>query len=262
MSKRPIHHAAIVNQSSVAQSEREKRSAPRVACTIPTRIELEGQRSTSTIHDLSATGAALVLDGAVELGQVMTLQFALPRDSSGDIRCAGLVRSVRRADGSHVCGVEFHNLDSSLRRTVAEWVRDELTPAPGDIARNHWRGEVHASEAFLVPDIDEPRKVLRWQPGMAELFKQVAQHLVEQDRVFVPYIGSDLSEGDRIDLEVVAPTCHFVFRVLAEVVWVQRTPSGAWGKGVGLRLAGMTPLDRHTLKAQLQYFKIEADRFR
>jgi|GEM_PF-1799561 len=262
MIKRSLHHAAVATFPQVVRDEREKRSAPRVSCTIEVDAELEGRRAPSMMHDISATGAAVVFDGPVELGQVMNMRFALPNAPDEPIRCAGLVRSVRLSHGSRVCGVEFHHLDANRRKGIARWVRGEIDPAPGDIARNHWRGEIHASEAFVVPASERARKALRWQPGMASLFRQVAQHLCEQDRVFVPYIGKDLAEGDRIYLEVVPPACHYVFRVLAEVVWVQREPNGAWDKGCGLRLAGMTPMDRHMLKAQLKYFRQEKDRFR
>jgi hypothetical protein len=262
MPHRSVHHAAVAAFPSVVPGQREKRSAPRVGCSISLGVELEGERIASTMHDLSATGAAIMFSAPVALGHVVNLRFALPTAPDDEIRCAGLVRSVRMHRGSALAGVEFHHLDAARRRAIAAWVRDEIAPEPGDIARNHWRGEIHASEAFVVPASERARMALRWQPGMASLFRQVAQHLAEQDRVFVPYIGKDLSEGDRIYLEVVPPACHYVFRVLAEVVWVQREPNGAWDKGVGLRLAGLTPMDRHMLEAQLRYFRDEKDRFR
>ena len=257
-----IHHSAVAAFPSVVPDGREKRSAPRVSCNITLDVELEGERIASTMRDISATGAAVVFSSPVALGHVVNLRFALPCAPDEEIRCAGLVRSVRLHRGATVCGVEFHHLDAARRKAIAEWVRDEIAPQPGDIARNHWRGEIHASEAFVVPASERARTALRWQPGMASLFRQVAQHLSEQDRVFVPYIGKDLHEGDRIYLEVVPPACHYVFRVLAEVVWVQREPNGAWDKGVGLRLAGLTPMDRHMLKAQLRYFRDEKERYR
>lgn len=262
MTRRHVHHAATAALSTGVPDHREKRAAPRVGCSINAELNLEGRAFASVLHDISATGAAVVIEGDVQLGQVMQVRFSLPSAHEELISCAGLIRSIRLGEDKHVCGIEFHQLDSQRRKAIANWVRGEVAPAPGDIARNHWRGEVHSSEAFFVPSEEKERKTLRWQLGIAALYKQVAQHLTEQDRVFVPYIGKDLSEGERIYLEVVPPTSHFVLRVLAEVVWVQRTSNGHWDKGVGLRLAGLTPMDRHVLKAQLRWFRQESERYR
>ncbi len=262
MTRRHVHHAATATPSMGAPDHREKRAAPRVGWSIDVELDLEGRVFASVLRDLSATGAAVIVEGDVELGQVMQVRFSLPSEPEEVISCAGLIRSVRLGQDKHLCGIEFHHLDSQRRKSIANWVREEVAPAPGNIARNHWRGEVHSSEAFFVPSEEKEQRALRWQLGIAAIFKQVAQHLIEQDRVFVPYIGTDLSEGERVYLEVVPPTSHFVFRVLAEVVWVQRTANGHWDKGVGLRLAGLTPMDRHTLKAQLRWFRQESERYR
>jgi len=97
---------------------------------------------------------------------------------------------------------------------------------------------------------------------MASLFKQVAKHLLAQDGVFVPYAGTELAEGDRIYLEVLPPSSHCVLRLLAEVVWVQSPAEGGFEHGIGLRIAGLSPMDRYVLKSVLKYFKHEAERYR
>ena len=256
-----LHHAALAAVPSATQDPRELRAAPRVPCSVPVMVERNGARLGTRFNDMSATGAAVYLDAAVDLGEVLGLEFTLPGTEDA-VRCSGLVRSMRWSDGRPVAGVEFHHLPPARRKDVARWVRQELNPEPGDIARNHWSGDVHSGEAFVVPDAERSRRILRWSPGLASLFTQVARHLGAQDRVFVPYIGRELEEGDRLFLEVVPPSSHCIFRALAEVVWVQREESGTWGKGVGLRLAGMTPMDRHLLGSMLAWFRHEEERYR
>jgi len=263
MANASVQSSAVSPLPSLVPDIREKRSAPRVSAQLPTEIEVDGLAMSGKIADLSAGGASVVTAGAdIQLGHVLRLAFALPRSEDQMIRCAGLVRSLRTREGKAVCGVEFHQLEARDRKSIASWVRGEVNPQAGDIARNHWRGEIHASEAFLVPQREQSRRALRWQPGMVSLYKQVAHHLLDQDRVFVPYVGKGLTEGDRLYLEVVPPASHVVLRVLAEVVWVQAEPNGNWGRGVGLRLAGLTPMDRATLQAQLRWFRQEAERYR
>ncbi len=255
--------SAVTPLPTIMPDVREKRAAPRISTHIAARVEVDGSVSEGTFADLSAGGASLVIDNPdIELGHVLRLSFALPSEPEHTISCAGLVRSLRPRNGTAVCGIEFHRLEPTDRKSIAGWVRMEVNPGPGDIARNHWRGEVHASEAFLLPQSEQRRRALRWQPGMISLYKQVAKHLLDQDRVFVPYVGKQIAEGDRLYLEVVPPASHVVIRVLAEVVWVQSEANGHWGKGVGLRLAGLTPMDRATLESQLRWFRQEAERFR
>jgi hypothetical protein len=243
-------------------SGRELRTAPRVACRIAVELSLDGQTASSVLRDISSSGAAAAVPMDVELGQVVQLTFAMPHHHEDEISCAGLVRSVRTVGSEQVCGLEFHNLDPARQRSIASWVRQEINPEPGDIARNHWSGPVHSGEAYLVPQNEKSRAALRWAPGMASLFKQVAKHLLQQDGVFVPYAGSDLSEGDRIYLEVIPPSSHCVLRLLAEVVWVQTPAEGGFEHGIGLRTAGLSPMDRHIVKSILKFFKNEADRYR
>ncbi len=243
-------------------SGRELRTAPRVACRIAVELSLDGVTATSVLEDISSSGAAAAVPMEVELGQVVQLTFAMPHQQEDQITCAGLVRSVRIVGGESVCGLEFHNLDPGRRRSIANWIRQELNPGPGDISRNHWSGPVHSGEAYVVPQNEKSRPALRWAPGMASLFKQVAKHLLQQDGVFVPYTGSELVEGDRIYLEVIPPSSHCVLRLLAEVVWVQTPAEGGFKHGIGLRTAGLSPMDRHIVKAILKFFKNEADRYR
>ena len=241
---------------------RELRAAPRVACRIPVTVDLDGVRAMSVMRDISSSGAAVGLPMEVELGQVVQLKFAMPHERDIEIVCSGLVRSVRDIKGDQICGLEFHKLDPAMRRSVADWVRTELNPEPGGVARNHWNSPVHAGEAYLVPEGETSRPAIRWAPGMATLFKQVAKHLLAQDGVFVPYAGTDLAEGDRIYLEVLPPSSHCVLRLLAEVVWVQTPAEGSFEHGIGLRIAGLSPMDRYVLKSMLKYFKHEAERYK
>ncbi len=257
-----VHRSPALPAASSSGGGRELRAAPRIACRIAVKLSLDGVTATSVFQDISSSGAAAAVPMEVELGQVVQLTFAMPQHHEDEITCAGLVRSVREKDGERVCGLEFHNLDPVKRRFIAKWVRNEINPEPGDIARNHWAGPVHSGEAYLVPADEKARPALRWSPGMASLFQQVAKHLLEQDGVFVPYAGSELAEGDRIYLEVVPPSSHCVLRLLAEVVWVQTPADGGFEHGIGLRTAGLSPMDRHVVKSILKFFKQEAERYR
>lgn len=262
MSVHRIHRSPALAAVPVTRGGRELRAAPRVACRIPVTVDLDGTKAMTVMKDISSSGAAVGLPMEVELGQVVRLDFAMPHLRDDPISCAGLVRSVRDVKGDQICGLEFHNLDPAKRRAIASWVRKELNPEPGDIARNHWSGPVHSGEAYMVPASEKERPSLRWSPGMASLFKQVAKHLLAQDGVFVPYAGTELAEGDRIYLEVLPPSSHCVLRLLAEVVWVQSPAEGGFEHGIGLRIAGLSPMDRYVLKSVLKYFKHEAERYR
>ena len=260
--KSSLHHAPALAAVSSIPSGRELRAAPRVGCRIPVTVTLDGASQSTVLRDLSASGSAAVLAGPIELGQVVSLRFALAPQRDSAVTCSGLVRSVRPDAEGAVCGLEFHGLLPADRKAIAAWVRAEMSPEPGDIARNHWSGAAHTSESQLITEADPARPVLRWAPGMASLFKQVVQHLLAQDRVFVPFARDTLAEGDRVYLEVVPPSSHFVLRLLAEVVWVQGEEQGAWGQGVGLRLAELSPMDRQMCKSVLKWFKHEEERYR
>jgi Tfp pilus assembly protein PilZ len=103
---------------------------------------------------------------------------------------------------------------------------------------------------------------LRWTPGLATLFSQVAQVISDRETVFVPTLESALAEGDQLYLEVVPPLSHAVFRMLAEVVWVERGGVQADLDGVGLRLGGLSAMDRHLLDAIQGFYKAEGERYR
>ena len=78
----------------------------------------------------------------------------------------------------------------------------------------------------------------------------VAAQLLESDQLFIPVDEHQLSEGERLFVELVPPNCHAVFRTLAEVTWVD----GRDGRsGIALRFAGMTDTDRHLLESLRSY---------
>jgi hypothetical protein len=233
---------------------REQRAAPRIPCTIPLAVERHGRRSEVAMSDLSASGCAASLPDAVELGEVVTISFDLPA-APGRIRCAGLVRGWRTVDGQRRVGFEFHNLDPASRRAIAAYVKSQLPT--GGAPRRHWVSVAPAGEAWVVGADERGRTTVRWAPGLVDLFREVASHLLERDTVFVP-LDTAVPEGERVFLEVVPPASHTVVRVLAEVIWQQDDE----GHGVGLRLAGLSPLDRHTLQSMLKWFKAEAERYR
>ncbi len=241
--------------SRPAPSGREQRTAPRVPARIPVELEVDGTSVTTTTHDISATGAAVEYGGAVELGQVFSIAFALPDDGE-EIACAGLVRSFRPGkQGGRIVGVEFHNLPPEKRRAIARYVRWVMSGEDVQAAAAaHWSGADHGA-ASVVDASDVP--VVRWAPGFSTLFLEVAAHLQTVTQVFVPVVDHGLSEGDRVWFELVPPNSHVVVRSMGEVTWVEREGEA----GVGLRLAGLTPLDRAVLAGIKGWFDRERARY-
>lgn len=236
---------------------REQRTAPRAPCQIQARLAVDGQVVQTVVRDVSATGAAVDYGGAVELGQVFAVEFDLP-DDGGEVSCAGLVRGWRSGPGGRVVGLEFHKLVPESRRAIARYVRWVLSGQDVEQARTHW-SRTEPSEALLVdPAEGQGRQTLRWAPGFASIFQEVALHVAGNDQVFVPTDHHGLKEGDRLFLELVPPSAHVIVRTLAEVTWVQQGQPG----GVGLRLAGMTAIDRFLLRACAGFFAEEAERYR
>ena len=259
------HHPAQVQQlrasvgaPSVAPKQgRELRAAPRVDCNIDCDVVHDGVGLTTLMRDISASGAAIDMSRALELGEVLSLSFGLPDSPEQRIRCAGLVRSYRQTRDTRIVGVEFHNIVGGSRQAIAGFVRRRLAgEEPAD--RLHWEGGADLGEAYLVGQAEKARPILRWAPGLAALFAEVADHIMARETVFVPVDPAGLSEGERIYLEVVPPSSHAVFRMLGEVVWVQADQR----RGLGLRLGGLSPMDSHLIRATLRYFQAEADRYR
>jgi len=234
---------------------RDLRAAPRVDARFPIELEVDGVEITSQTVDMSATGTAVEYSGGVELGQVFKLSFELP-DEGDDIECVGLVRSFRPGTTGRIVGLEFHNLSPAGRSAIARYVRWVGSGAEVEAALHHWT-EADPGSAVVAEAFDGI--TLRWAPGFADTFAQVARHMTESDRLFVPVDGHPLSEGDRFYLEVVPPSCHMVIRTLAEVTWCEDGPTGP---GVGVRLAGLTPMDRSLLNSMLGWFDTERDRYR
>ena len=183
------------------------------------------------------------------------LSFTLP-DEGDDIECVGLVRSFRPSGEGRVVGLEFHNLPPAQRAAVARYVRWVGSGAEVEAALHHWT-EADPGSAIVAEAFDGT--TLRWAPGFADTFAQVARHMIDSDRLFVPIDNHPLAEGERCYLEVVPPSCHVVVRTLAEVTWVEE---GTAGPGLGLRLAGLTPMDRTLLRSMLGWFDDERDRYR
>ena len=246
-----------MSQSVTTQGGREQRTAPRVNCQIPVELQVDGQTIETILRDISATGVAVDYGGPVELGQVFRLSFDLP-DDRGEVACVGLVRGWRPGPAGRLVGLEFHNLAPDSRRAAATYVRWVLSGQDIEQARNHWSQSEPGAAQVVDPTEAGARPTLRWAPGFAAVAQEVAAHLATTDQVFVPVAHHGLSEGDRLYLELVPPSSHVVIRTLAEVTWTQSEESG----GVGLRLAGMTALDSHLLKAMGGFFEQEADRYR
>ncbi len=244
----------ILPPSTPSRASREQRIAPRVSCRIPVELDVEGRTHGSTLRDISATGAAVSYPRHVELGEVFHMSFTLPDADETEVSCAGLVRSFRVHDEGRVVGLEFHNLDPSVRRDVASWVRAAKAGDAPTEERRHWGGESEGV-ARLVSREELVRPVLRWAPGMATLWREVAAHVAANDMVFVPTDEVPVVEGERCYLELVAPSSHAVLRLLAEVVWVSEDRSGQDQSGVGLRIAGLTPMDRELLGASVRFLR-------
>jgi hypothetical protein len=246
-----------MSQSAGGGGGREQRTAPRVDCQIPAELEVDGRSVATTLRDISATGAAVDLDATVALGQVFKIAFELPGDG-GAVDCVGLVRGWRPGPIGKLVGLEFHNLAPASRRGVATYVRWVISGQDVEEARTHWSQSEPGSAQLVDPAEHGARKTLRWAPGFAAVVDEIAAHLADNDRVFVPVDHHGLGEGEGIWLELVPPRSHVLFRTLAEVTWLE---TGAGG-GVSLRLAGLTELDRHVLRAIRSWIQQEQERYR
>ncbi len=242
-------------------SGRELRAAPRVAVRLPVSAGPEGNARRSSIVDLSATGCAVAWAAEVDLGEVFEVSFQLPDADATDIQCVGLVRSFRKTEMGRVIGLEFHNLASEGRRAVAAHVRATLAGEAPSEARRHWAAAPDLGAAQMVPSEEKNRPVLRRAPGFLDLYCEVAKHIAETEMIFVPAQDTGLGEGERLYLEIVAPSSHCIFRLLAEVVWAANT--GVEDEhGVGLRIAGLSAMDRFLIKESVRYMSEDADRYR
>ncbi len=243
-------------------SGRELRVAPRIACEIPVKASINGDDYASAISDISASGVAMFLSAEVELGEVFRLSFVLPGEDNCEVDCAGLVRSCRPVGEESLIGMELHNLVDGARSSIASFVHLALESAVTGDQRPRWGATADLGTAVLLEGSTDERAVLRWSPGLATLFAQVAKAITERETVFVPTLDSSLREGDQLYLEVVPPLSHAVFRMLAEVVWVERGGFQAEPDGVGLRLGGLSPMDRHLLTAIQAFYQAADDRYR
>lgn len=234
---------------------REQRAAPRVDARIEISIEVDGHEFSSFTCDLSATGTAVEYGNAVELGQVFKIAFSLPDDGER-IECVGLVRSFRPGlAGSRIVGLEFHNLPPEKRRGVARYVSWVLSGKDVQQAAAHWSSSDPGNAA--VAEADE-RTVIRWAPGFADVFLEVAAHVEQITQLFVPVRNAGVGVGDRVWFELVPPNSHVVIRAMAEVTWIEDNEAEA---GVGLRLAGLSPMDRHVLAGIRAWFSRERERY-
>ncbi len=254
-----VHYAP--DATSPAARGRELRVAPRIACEIPVVATIDGQEYSTNICDISASGLAIFLTRAVELGEVYSLSFSLPTEPDDEISCAGLVRSYRDAGDENLIGMELHNLEVGARRSIADFIHWGLEAAVLGEQRPRWTTTVDVGTATLFDALDDERQVLRWTPGLPALFDQVAQVICELETVFVPTLSSSLTEGQQVYLEVIPPLSHAVFRMLGEVVWVERGAHQDSVDGVGLRLGGLSPIDRHLLESIRSYYVAEAARY-
>lgn len=251
--------AAAIDTHSA--SGRDLRAAPRVPCRFAVEVVVEGVQRRSTIVDLSATGIAVAWAGEVDLGEVFQLSFQLPDADATDVECVGLVRSFRSTEMGRVIGLEFHNLAAETRRAVATFIRAKLAGEAPSEARKHWSAGPDLGAAQMVSSEEKARPVLRWAPGFLDLYAEVARHISETEMIFVPTAGSGLGEGERLYLELVAPSSHVIFRLLAEVVWAASEETDE-EPGVGLRIAGLSTMDRFLIRESVRYMHEDSDRYR
>ncbi len=214
----------------------ERRVAPRSACDLPCTASLGEARMQGRVFDLSGGGAGLQLPLRVELGEVLGLGFTLPDGTA--VQCDALVRS--RGERGR-CGVEFHNLAPPTRKAVADWLSGVLDET---VAATRWRSDVGAADLDLGGD--SPR--LRWQLALPAVAREVLETVHESNFVFVPGPSSQLSVGQRLELQVALPFTHVVYRTQAEVIWCH-DDGGIAEAGVSLRLPGLTDSDRAVLAA-------------
>jgi len=281
---RPLSLHFNASDATGAGAQREHRVAPRVSCTLPVTVATGGEELASEIRDISSGGVAVGLAREVVLGEVYFLTFALPGEPESPIRCAGLVRSFRSSDGATLVGLEFHKLEREDRRRIADFVHRVREGSEPGALRPHWGGSADLDGATLFTDGGSGRPVLRWAPGLASLFDEGANHIGHHETIFIPGEHDNLSEGDQLFLEVVPPSSHAVFRMLAEVVWVEDHGTGSVADirivergnedfesddeqgtvqgGFGLKLGGLTAMDRYLLRAIRGYLKAETERYK
>jgi len=255
-----------------------------VSCTLPVTVAAGGEELASEIRDISSGGIAVGLAREVALGEVYFLTFALPGEPEAPIRCAGLVRSFRTDGSASLVGLEFHKLEREDRRRIADFVHRVRAGEEPAALRPYWGGSADLDGATLFSDGGNGRPVLRWAPGLASLFDEVANHIGAHETIFIPGDHDNLAEGDQLFLEVIPPSSHAVFRMLAEVVWVEDhgtasvadiriVEGGAEGDdfaddevgprgGFGLKLGGLTAMDRYLLRAIRGYLKAETERYK
>lgn len=225
----------------------ERRSAPRVPCSMAVQVVHDGAALGAIARDLSPGGMAIEMNSPVQLGEILEVRFQ-PNDQL-DIACVGLVRSVQ-VDSCVRVGVEFHNLLPKDRWALATHVRDNLHGESGE-ARERWADRSDVGEATRV----EVGYVLRWSVPFTSLWADVVQAVSAGTTFFMPIRESGAREGDRVIVEVVPPESHAVLQMQAEVTWV-----GA--DGLGLRHAGLTVSDRTFLASITAHFVREAARHR
>jgi len=252
----------LAPESSAAGGGRELRVAPRILCQIPVTASIDGDELSAEISDLSASGLALALSRQVELGEVFRLSFKLPDNQGSQVDCAGLVRSCRQSGDSSLVGMELHNLRPGERRSIASFIHAKLENAIRGEPRARWSSTSDLGTASVTSSTEEERLVLRWTPGLPALFDQVARVICDLETVFVPTLSDALSEGQQVYLEVIPPLSHAIFRMLGEVVWVEHGAHRATLDGVGLRLGGLSALDRNLLASIRDFYEEEAERYR
>lgn len=245
-----------------ASGGRELRVAPRIACQIPVAASIDGEEFSSAISDISASGLALALARPVVLGEVFRLSFQLPDRDASEVDCAGLVRSCRQVGEQSLVGMELHNLAPGSRSSIASYIHATLERAVLGEQRPRWASSSDLGTARVFDSGEQDRPVLRWTPGLPALFDQVAAAISELETVFVPTLSSGLTEGQQVYLEVIPPLSHAIFRMLGEVVWVEHGAPQASLDGVGLRLGGLSAMDRHLLASIQSYYETEAARYR
>ncbi len=122
--------------SGITTLGRESRKQARGVFEVPVLVRDPSSRVTTGIHfdaaDVSTGGAFLRTDLLLEVGELLMLEFRLPREGShGDshdgphVRTAGRVTRVSRGRAKEVpgMGVEFVDLRAEDRQAIEEHLR-------------------------------------------------------------------------------------------------------------------------------------------